>query len=253
MVADAPAAPYTLNDLQNLSPDSAYYQHHYNYQNIRNRAIKQAAEKLGIQSGLAAEAKSIDAQLRKRSSQLDQIFNFRQVMYRNNVLPPVIERARNSVNVGPNSQQMRIGGVTYNIIQQVRFVSTPPTWRDYLWMDYPEPPLPNKVLLPKNSEERALWGAALTAGWQEGVKQAIGIYHLNLHRMVRDFDGMLLYKGLLLKNMVTPFHVTKAAHGVTGNGAHMVVDDQTWTIANQPQLQLYNKFWEPVVVKQSGE
>ena len=75
------------------------------------------------------------------------------------------------------------------------------------------------------------------------------IYHLNLKRLTRDFDGMLLYKVLLVQGMVSPFHVTKAVHGITGNGHHMVIDDKTWTITSQPQLQLHSKLWQPVVIK----
>jgi len=59
---------------------------------------------------------------------------------------------------------------------------------------------------------------------------------------------MLLYKQLLVQNMISPFYVQKSAQGVTGSGNHMMVDDQTWQITSQPQLQLQSKFWQPVGV-----
>jgi defect-in-organelle-trafficking protein DotC len=166
-------------------------------------------------------------------------------MYKNNLLPPVIVKANNLVNIDEQGDSIRIAGVTYNIVQPVMFVTAPPTWRSYLWMSYPPPQLPDKVLLPQNAQEQAIWKSNVDSGWTEGVNQAVGIYQINLHRLVRDFNGMLLYKQLLVQNMVSPFYVDKSEQGVTGSGNHMMIDDQTWQITAQPQLQLHSNFWEP--------
>ncbi|MDO8953910.1 MAG: type IV secretory system conjugative DNA transfer family protein [Gammaproteobacteria bacterium] len=244
--------PYTLTQLQNLAPTNGYYQQQVSFTDIRDKAIQQAAQALGMQAGLAAESQSIDAQLEQNAQQLDSIFNFSLVIYKNNLLPPVIVRADNLVNIDDQGDSIRIAGITYNIVESVRFVTTPPTWRTYLWMAYPQPQLPNKILLPVNAAEKAIWQANVTEGWQEGVNQAVGIYQINLHTMVRDFNGMLLYKQLLVQNMISPFYVQKSQQGVTGSGNHMMVDDRTWQITAQPQLQLQSKFWAPVGVSNNG-
>ncbi|MDF2529133.1 MAG: type secretion system protein DotC [Gammaproteobacteria bacterium] len=237
--------PYTLTDLETLSPTAGYYQQQVPFTDIRAKAIQQAAQSLGMQAGLAAESQAIDAQLEQNAQQLDSIFNFSLVMYKNNLLPPVIERADNLVNIDDQGDSIRIAGITYNIVAPVKFVTAPPTWRSYLWMSYPQPQLPDKVLLPQNAQEQAIWKASVDSGWQAGINQAVGIYQINLHNLVRDFNGMLLYKQLLVQNMISPFYVQKTQQGVTGSGNHMMVDDQTWQITNQPQLQLHSNYWEP--------
>lgn len=244
-------APYTLTDLQQLSSDSAYYQQAFSSENIRIQAIKEAAQSLGMQAGLAAESQVIDQSLAQHEEQLSDVYNFRRLMYKDNILPPVIVQATNTVSIGSDNDELNIGGQVYKIIQQAKFVTTPPTWRDYLWMNYPEPQLPNAVLLPHNDQEQAIWTQTLSSAWDAGEQQAMTIYHINLHRMVRDFDGMLLYKSLLLQNMVSPYYMKKTTHGVVGNGTQMVIDQQNWQITQQPQLQIHSNYWQPVVVKGS--
>ncbi len=242
---------YTLGQLQNLNKDSAYYQAQSNFTNIRDRAIKQAAEALGMQAGLAHESKVIDGILQGDATDLNRIYRFQALMIRNNVLPPVIEKASNALNVGDQGQEIRIGGVSYQIIQQVRFVTAPPTWCNYLWMQYPEPRMPAKVLLPQNSKERQLWQLNVAKGWQEGIAQGLQIYKINLHRLVRDYTGMALYRKLLAEHMISPSAVHKTMKGITGNAQHMVIDDQVWKIVSKPQLQIHGKLWQPTLIHQS--
>jgi defect-in-organelle-trafficking protein DotC len=238
----------TITDLENLNSNAPYYQLQNTSQTIRLQAVQQAAEAVGMQAGLSAESQVIDANLSAHSSQLDQIFDFNLVMYQNNVLPPVIEQDNDTMNINDVGDAVRIGGVTYKIINQVRFVTSPPTWRDYLWMNYPQPQLPNKVLLPTNSQEQAIWQSSVQEGWSEGVQQALSIYKINLNRLVRDLNGMLLYKSLLVQNMVSPYYVSKQDLGVTGDGNSMVIDDQSWQIPDKPQLQLHTKLWHTVLL-----
>ena len=239
---------YTLDNLENLTQDSAYYQTNGGYVNIRDRAIKQAAEALGMQAGLAHESKVIDRILMSHAQNLNQIYRFQSIMIKNNVLPPVIEKSQNALQIGHQGQIIRLGGKTYKIIKQVRFVTAPPTWRTYLWLSFPAPRMPAKVLLPKTQKERTIWRHALSNGWQQGMAQALHIYQLNLHRLVRDYTGMVLYRKLLAEHMISPSAVTKKAKGITGNSQHMVIDDQVWHIVSQPELQLHSHIWHPAFV-----
>ncbi|NCX93307.1 MAG: hypothetical protein EBX40_01360 [Gammaproteobacteria bacterium] len=146
----------TLEQLQNLSTDAPYYKTDLS-STIRDRAVKEAAESLGMQAGLQYESDQIDQVLKEHETQLDRIFNFSVLLYQNNVLPPVIVKASNTVHINEDGDFMRIAGQTYRIIQQVRFVTASPTWRDYLWMDYPKPEMPDRSVLPKNDEEKEMW------------------------------------------------------------------------------------------------
>lgn len=202
-----------------------------------------------MQAGLSAESQQIDGILNGYGTRLDDIFNFNLVMYKNNVLPPVLTQDNDAMNINEQGDAVRIGGVTYKLLQQIRFVTAPPTWRDYLWMNYPEPQLPDKVLLPANSAEQALWKSSVTDGWNQGIQQAVTIYQINLHRLVQDYSGMVLYKKLLVANMISPYYVNKQNLGVTGDANEMVVDDQSWQITTKPALQTKSSLWHPVLLQ----
>jgi defect-in-organelle-trafficking protein DotC len=246
MTSGAPALPdnYTVQDLEGINPDSAYYDTQVSYTNIRQQAIQEAAQSLGMQAGLNQESIEIDAILTAQSEQLDRLFDFNQVMYQDNVLPPVLNKANNLVNINSQGDTIRIAGETYNILAPARFVTAPPTWRDYIWMSYPKPTLPDRSLLPQNSKEQAFWEANVALGWQQGINQAISIFTINLNTLSRDFSGMLLYKELLIQNMVSPYYVKTTEQGVTGSANHMMVDDQTLQITSQPQLLYQTQRWQ---------
>lgn len=250
MMATASLPPNaSLSQLESLSTDSAYYSSAVSYTNIRAQALQEAAQALGTQGGLAYESQQLNMILSQNTDTLDRIFDFNQVMYHDNVLPPVLNTANNLVNINASGDTIRIAGVTYTILSPARFVTAPPTWRDYLWMGYTSPELPDKSLLPQNSQEQAIWQQNVQAGWQQGINQAVSIFTINLNRVVQDFNGMLLYKELLVQNMVSPYAVDRTELGVTGNGHHMVIDDQTLQITTQPQLlPAMNNKWQAAPV-----
>ncbi len=239
---------YTLGDLENLNNNSAYYDHQVSDTDIREQALQEAAQALGMQAGLNYESTQIDAILRNNAEKLDQIFDFNQVMYQDNVMPPVITKASNLVNINPTGDTIRIAGQTYNIITPAKFVTAPPTWRDYLWQSYPQAALPDKSVLPENSQEQAFWRVNLLQGWNQGINQAIAIFGINLNVLVRDFNGMLLYKQMLVQNKVSPYYVNRTEQGITGNAHHMVIDDQTMQITTQPQLLYQSQRWDATPV-----
>lgn len=238
---------YSLKQLEDLSSTNPYYHHQVTATDIRLKAVQEAAMALGVQSGLFVESQRINHKLDGEATTLDKIFNFNLLVYHQHVLPPVIEHAKGSLNLGPMSQTIRINGETYNIIRQVKFVTAPPTWRDYLWMNYKKPKLTNRVLLPQNSKERAVWKTAVSTGYDQGIKQAVQIFDINLNLLKRNYNGMVLYKALLLRGMVSPFYVSEKAHGITGNKDHLVIDDHSMRIDLKPQLQLHSKLWNPIL------
>ena len=242
-------AHYTLPELQGLSNSDSHYQSFKANANIRQKALKDAAQALGMQAGLANESRKIDTYLEKQSQYLDQVYNFNMLMYKRNILPPVIESAQTTANIGDAGDDIRIAGQTYRIIRQVRFVTTPPSWRDYLVKHFKDPELPNKVLLPKDSIEQEIWSNNIAYGWNQGLKQAVSIFNIEDANLERDFEGMVLYKDLMIKHMISPSFVTKTYKGITGNGNHMTIDDQNWRITSKPQLQLHSKLWHAPVTK----
>ena len=242
--------PYNIDTLQNLNTSSEYYHQTAATNDMREMALKQIAEQTGMQAGLAHESKVINTRLMMHKQQLDMTFNFNQLIYDHKLLPPVIIQQTNMIKVSDDAQTIRAGGHRYEIIRQSAFVTVPPTWRDYLYMSYQQPELPNKAVLPKNNKEQEIWAHYVVKGYAKGIQQGLSIFTHNMHQLSVDFNGMVLYKRLLAKNMVSPFYVKSKSLGITGDGNHVTIDDSTMHIADQPKLLPGNtKNWKPVAIK----
>jgi defect-in-organelle-trafficking protein DotC len=236
-----------LSDIENLTSTS-YGDSEKAISNIREEGLKETALTLGAQSGLAYRSKQINQSLEKKSTYLNNVFNFNPIMLEHSVVPPVLIQANNTLSIsGPDS--LRISDKTYRIAKQAEFVTTPPTWRTYLWMKFKTPELPNKTLLPRNPQEEQVWKKYIAIGWGKGEKQADRIFKVNLAQLKRDFQGMLLYRDLLAKHMISQPFVAKTDLGVTGDGNSININDQVLRITATPQLQTNSKEWQPVLVK----
>lgn len=213
---------------------------------IRQQALTQAATSLGARGALAFRSRHIDQQLTKQASYLDDIFNFNRLLLPNNVLPPVIVQDDNDINLD-DADTIRTAQKVYKIESKARFVSVAPTWRDYIWMAYEKPDLPNQSLLPQNKEEAAIWNAAFKAGWQQGLIQANDIFAVNLNRLKRDYLGILLYRQLLAQGMISSPSVSKADLGITGNANELRIHDEVTRITADSALQMNSNKWQPVI------
>ena len=215
---------------------------------IREMALKETALSLGAQSGLAWRAKQIDNQLHKQTRNLDAIYDFNSLVLEHNVLPPVLLEGRNTLNLA-DTQTIRVSDRTYKVYKQARFITTPPNWRQYLWMDYKKPEYPHVTLLPKSKAEREIWSFHVTKGWNNGVDQANTILEESIARIKEDFAGMILYRKLLAMNMVSPPYVSDTDLGVTGDGAEIHIDDRVLRITALPALNINSNEWRAAVAK----
>jgi defect-in-organelle-trafficking protein DotC len=242
-----PQKTETLTDLQALKakPLVANKDGKAGTSGIRLQALRDTAMSTAARSALAARAVIMNGTLDKQDRDLNAVFNFYSMMLEHNVLPPVLVEGRDSLNLA-NTETIRVADRTFKIVSQARFVTTVPNWREYLWMDYQVPEVPNNVLLPKNREEKALWDQYTKAGWEQGLRQADMIYAENLARLKRDYAGMVLYRKLLAQKMVSPPFVSKTELGVTGGGSDMRVNDQVLRITALPQLRPESKTWKAV-------
>lgn len=215
---------------------------------IREMGLKETALSLGAQAGLAWRAKIIDEQLTAQARSLDTVYDFNSLVLEHNILPPVLIEGRNTLNLA-DTQTIRISDRTYKVLKQARFVTTPPTWRQYLWMDFVQPETPNVTLLPKTREERQLWAFYVARGWQNGVEQANTIMEENLSRIKEDFGGMILYRKLLAMNMVSAPFVSHTDLGITGDASEIHIDDRVLRITALPALNINSDEWRAAVAK----
>lgn len=238
-----------INQLENASQANAQAPVSVNIGQMRHKLLTDTAMSIGAQSGLAWAAEKINVQLAKDKTYLSSVFNFNAMMLSHGVLPPVLVEGSNSLNLA-DPTTVRVADKTYHIITQARFTTTPPNWREYLWLTFSKPELPDKTLLPRDPEEQKIWKAAVHRGFEKGIEQAYSIFQQNLARLKRDYQGMILYRKLLEQNMINAPFVSRTELGVTGNGNDMRVNDQVLRIVDLPQLQTETKHWNAIVVKQ---
>lgn len=252
------STPYTppgnVNSLQGLQQMSAAYQGgalgsnpSASINDIRYAAVKETALSVGARAGLAWRSTQINAILTANEPILDQAFNFYGLILPDNVLPPVLQEARNILNLA-DPDTIRLASQTFLIKSQARFVTAAPTWRDYLWMNYPTPDRPDNSLLPKNAVEQSVWNQYVNVGWNSGIDQANNIFSANLARLNSDYRGMVLYRELYEENMVSAPFVATVNLGITGDGNQMSVNDQVLRITALPQLNLAGNTWKPILI-----
>ncbi|MCK4608554.1 MAG: type IV secretory system conjugative DNA transfer family protein [Gammaproteobacteria bacterium] len=210
---------------------------------IRIAVIKDTARSVGAQAALAYSAKDMNSLLEAQNLILLKTFDFQQMMLPHNVMPPVLVESKEALNLDGTSS-IRLADRIYKIEKSSHFVTTIPSWRDYLWMTFSQPDTPDQSLLPKSNQERDIWNKYIIIGWNEGIEQAYDIFNINLSRLIRDYQGMILYRKLLAQNIVTPPFISKADLGVTGGGNSLRINDQVLRITSVSQLKANSKEWK---------
>ena len=163
------------------------------------------------------------------------------------VVPPVIEESILSFNIA-NNNEIRLADKEIKIIKQARFVTTPPTWRDYIFISYQKPKVPSLAILPHNKDETSVWQSAVTTGWQQGVEQAHQNFETALRYLNRDYIGMSTYYTLLAQNMVSPPITATTNLGVTGDAMSMRIGDQVMRITAPALLKTkFSSKWNPAL------
>lgn len=237
-----------LNDIERLTVADAPSTAASTIGNIRLQAIKETALSFGAQAGLALRAQQINKVLKSNTYQLDRTFNFRELLLNHNVLPPVLVQGDQLLNLAtPDS--IRVADKTYKIVAQAHFVTAPPNWRQYLFMNYKKPSVPDKTLLPRTPEEQQVWIKYIRQGWKNGLAQAKTIYLANLSRLERDYKGMVLYRELLAKNMVSKPYVATTALGVTSadHNSQLYINDKVLRITALPHLNPNSNQWRALI------
>jgi len=216
---------------------------------IRAKAISDAAFSYGAQYALAWRAKAISRSLQEQELVLDRIYNFRGLVMEHNVLPPILQKSDNSLNLS-NPNAIRLSDSIIEIIMPARFITTTPSWREYINMEiYQYPQEPDASVLPETPEETALWNKNVSSGWDAGRQQGDNIFMNSLARLNRDYTGMSLFKQLYAQNMISAPFVSTANLGITGNAAKMRLNDQVVRITKPSELKTsLSAQWDPALL-----
>jgi defect in organelle trafficking protein DotC len=239
--AHPPSSPSLVASLSALK--AASHDAHPSISPMRFSAVRDTALSLGARSGLYERSKTLNHTLVRYERTLERIFPFPALLLENNIIPPVLLEAKNTLEQS-DPTLLRIADRAYSIDQQARFVTAIPSWRDYLNQNYEKPALPDKSLLPRDHAEHIIWEHYLAEGWQAGIAQANNIFTENVARLRQDIEGMIRYRVLLSKNMISAPYVAKLDMGITGGGSQMAINERLLQITALPQLQSESQFWD---------
>jgi defect-in-organelle-trafficking protein DotC len=209
---------------------------------LRYTALRDSALSLGARGGLAWQASRINTQTERQTRNLDRIFNFHAMMMAQHVLPPILIEGRQTL-AQTSHDNLRIADRAYTIIHQARFVTMPPTWRDYLWLNFGRPELPDQSLMPRDASEKKVWNKYIQEGWQAGIIQANTIFAESLGRLKRDYQGIIRYHALYAQGMVSAPFVAKMELGITGDNQEMAVNDRVLRITALPTFEHDSQHW----------
>ena len=212
---------------------------------LRYIAIRDTALSLGARGGLAHRSNQINAELKQDARYLERVFNFNAMLLDDNVLPPILIEGRDTLDQA-SSDIIRLSDRQYIILYQARFVTTAPHWREYLWLDFAKPELPDASLLPKDDNEERVWERYISEGWESGIQQANAIFQENLGRIKRDYQGMVKYRTLLAQGIVSAPFVARTEMGITGNSDEIAVNDRILRITAMPAFETNGAKWDPI-------
>jgi defect in organelle trafficking protein DotC len=215
---------------------------------IRQDAQKEAALSYGARGGLAWRTWHIRTEMETRSRYLDKVFDFRQLLIPAPsgllIEPPIISEAMDAMIIDTKGQEAAVADQVLRIGHNARIVSAARTWRAYLERQWGTVEPPPDILRPANAEERARWEKWVREGWQRGIEQADEIFQADLNELVADYQGMIRYRTLLSKGMVSPPYALQVDRGVTGGGDEMRIGDRGLSITELPKLQTGYKEWQ---------
>ena len=217
---------------------------------IRLDALKEAAMSYGARGGLAWRTFEISKELERRQSFLDRVYDFRSLLIAAPsgllIEPPVVSEGQNAMIIENQGQKAAIAERIYKINAKAKIVSASRTWRQYLRRDWGTVEPPPNILRPKNAEERKVWRRYVEKGWDNGIDQANRTFERDLSRLQSDFRGMVRYRRLLAKGMISPPYALQVNRGITGGGRQMRVGDSAVQITGQSQLITGADQWRPV-------
>lgn len=220
---------------------------------MKLRAMKEAAQTLGAQEGYSYYINRFVAQLENGDIAIAmKQFNFQELMTTAGddakemyVLPPVIEQLNDAEAVNNTGTQLKLSGRVYRILSNVRLVTAPPTWRDYLvpflMSDTNTPP---ENLLPKTPKEKEKWKNWIREGFFAGLQQGDREMKYRVDQLRTDYVGMVKYMELAEQNMVQKPVVAMQHVNVEGDSSQIKIRSSVYEITQGANLVPDNREWK---------
>jgi len=183
---------------------------------MRPSAIREAAQLAIFQKAMAWRYGQLASQTEAFANIMDTAFNFSPLLLTQGqalIMPPMLAKSGASMRI-EDGNTATSSKATYELLEPARYISSAPTWREFLMVDnFPQAEEPNPALLPKTSEERKIWREAVREAWREGIEQADQLYADNVARMGREYRGIMLYHLLTAQRLLSKVNTASADLG----------------------------------------
>ena len=202
---------------------------------MRPKAIREAARLVTFQTAMSWRYGQLLEETERYSAIMDTAFNFTPLMLTQGealILPPQIARAGASMRI-EDGATATAAKTTYELLEPARYVAVVPNWREFLMADeFPSPEEPNPALLPKNTEECAIWRAAVREAWAQGLAEADQLYADNVSRMARSYRGVMLYHLLTAQHLLSRVNTASSDLGTrrSDNGNKLNIGQKVYRI-----------------------
>lgn len=202
---------------------------------MRPKAIREAARLVTFQTAMSWRYGQLLEETEHYSAIMDTAFNFAPLMLTQGealIMPPQIARAGASMRIEDDATATA-AKTTYELLEPARYVAVVPNWREFLMADeFPSPEEPNPALLPKNTEERAIWRAAVREAWAQGLAEADQLYADNVSRMARSYRGVMLYHLLTAQHLLSRVNTASSDLGTrrSDNGNKLNIGQKVYRI-----------------------
>ena len=200
---------------------------------MRPKAIREAARLVTFQTAMSWRYGQLVAETECYNAIMDTAFNFAPLLLTQGealILPPQIARAGASMRI-EDGATATAAKTTYELLEPARYIAVVPNWREFLMADdFPEPEQPNPAVLPKNSEERAIWRAAVREAWAQGLAEADQLYADNVSRMARSYRGVMLYHLLTAQHLLSRVNTASADLGTRTQGNKLNIGQKVYRI-----------------------
>lgn len=233
-------------DILNISDSSVKKEE--DKKGIRDKFIKQTYYTVAFQKEVVSEYKLILNKLDPLNKTLDAIFNFKVLMYKDKMLPPVIQQSENYY--GKLSEKSLVKTEKrWLIIKDARVAINPPTWRDYLFKGIKgNTNIVNPDLKLKNDKEVAFAKETERKASVDAKEYVKNLLKLNLAKLKRDYIGMLTYKQLEIQGIVNApvLAVADEPYVLRDNNREALIGAKRYLITYDSKFNNY-KQWKPVV------
>lgn len=200
---------------------------------LRPAAIRDAARLVTLQTAMQWRYAQLLRDTKQYSGILDTAFNFGPLMMTQGeavIMPPVLTRSGASMRIEDNITAT-VAKTSYELLTPAKYISVIPNWRWYLMNDgLPSPEQPHPAVLPKNSDERLIWYAAVREAWELGTDQAEQLYQENVSRMVRDYRGVMLYHLLTAQHLLSNVTTASSDLGIYAKDSKMHIGQRVYRI-----------------------